>query len=233
MTQTAAPILCIDGPSGVGKGTVSIQLGRHLGWHILDSGSLYRVLAWQAAQQKLPLADAPALCALAGQMQVRCVPDAVTGEMRIYADEEDISEAIRSEENARCASEIAAIAAVRATLLDWQRAYCQPPGLIADGRDMGTVVFPAANLKVYLLASIDQRVQRRLKQLKKKGISVSVHKIKDSIVARDERDRTREVSPSLPADDAVVIDTTHRDVPEVCAMILERLSAVMPELDDL
>ena len=213
MTETA-PVLTIDGPSGSGKGTVARRIGEALGWRVLDSGALYRLLGLAAHLQGIEVNDVAALTHLARQLPVEFRGDAV------FLDGKDVSLEIRTESAGNQASKVAAVPAVREALLDWQRAYVQPPGLVADGRDMGTVVFPGAVLKVFLDASAEERARRRFQQLKDKGVDVKLPDLIAEITDRDKRDRTRAVAPLKPAADAVVIDSTHMGVDAVVERIL-------------
>ncbi len=213
------PVLAIDGPSGSGKGTVSRRLATTLGWHLLDSGALYRLVALAGARRGLPADDALAHAVLARAMDVRFGTHG-DGSERITFEGEDVTEAIREEAVSRGASRVAAWPAVREALLERQRAFAQPPGLVADGRDMGTVVFPAAALKVFLTASADERARRRYKQLKEKGSAVSLAALSREIAERDERDSTRAIAPLKPAPDALLLDSTGRSIEEVVARVL-------------
>jgi cytidylate kinase len=208
-------VVTIDGPSGSGKGTVGSLLARRLGWHLLDSGALYRLVAFAGAREGLPAADAPGHAALARRMQVAFAPDGT----RVLLAGEDVSVALRTEAAGAGASRVAAWPEVRAALLERQRAFAQPPGLIADGRDMGTVVFPAAPLKIFLTASAEERARRRYNQLKEKDSGVSLAALSLEIAARDRRDETRSVAPLVPAADAVVLDSTALSAAEVAERI--------------
>ncbi len=208
-------IITIDGPSGVGKGTVSRAVADRLGFHLLDSGALYRLCAVAALKQSVSLDDDGALAELARSMQVRFDADTV------WLGAEDVSGDIRRETVGEVASKIAAIGEVRAALLDKQRAFAAPPGLVADGRDMGSTIFPAAAAKVFLDASAAERAQRRYKQLKGKGISVSLTRLFRDICERDERDRSRSASPLRPAPGAAVIDTTELSIDAVVVRVFE------------
>lgn len=216
----AIPVITVDGPSGSGKGTVSRRVASRLGWHFLDSGALYRLVAVAARHHAVPLEDEISLKTLAAHLDVEF--EAVEGdvESRILLEGEDVGNAIRTEECGRDASVVAALPAVRQALLERQRAFREPPGLVADGRDMGTVVFPEAQLKVFLTASRDERARRRHKQLSEKGIDANLQHILGELAARDARDSERSVSPLRPADDAVIIDTTAIGVDGVVAQVL-------------
>lgn len=222
--MSAIPVVAIDGPSGVGKGTVARALARKYGWHFLDSGALYRILALAAAKAGVPLTDAERVAAMAPALDIRF--DAQDAEKeRIIVDGAELSREIRAETTGALASQIATAPAVRAALLERQRAFRRAPGLVADGRDMGTVVFPDATLKIFLDATADERARRRLIQLKKAGIEATIAPLFAEIRERDVRDRTRAVSPLKAADDAVTIDTTTLPAADV----LSRVEALMIE----
>jgi cytidylate kinase len=210
----------IDGPSGSGKGTIGKLLAQRLGWHYLDSGALYRLVALAGLKRTVDLGDAAKLAALAAALDVRFAGD------RVYLDGIDVSEELRTERTGDAASKVAVIPSVRAALLQRQRDFAVPPGLVCDGRDMGTVVFPAATLKVVLTASAEARAMRRHKQLKEKGIDVSLPDLSWDIAQRDARDANRTVAPYKPAPDAHVIDSTSLTPEEVVAHILLRLARV-------
>jgi cytidylate kinase len=207
------PIITIDGPSGTGKGTLASRLTRRLGWHLLDSGALYRVVAYRAQQLGIALNEAHELANLAGALPLdfQIEGDAV----QILLNAVDITDELRSETAGSAASQVAALPEVRSALLVYQREFLRPPGLVADGRDMGTVVFPAANLKIFLTGSPKIRAERRYKQLKQKGIDVNLARLSEEIAARDRRDEQREVSPLLPASDAIILDTTALNIASV------------------
>lgn len=209
------PVIAIDGPSGVGKGTLARSLATHLGFHLLDSGALYRLVALSAEEQSLAMDDEAALAALAGRLDVAFRLDPGDDVSRPLLDGREVSEALRSERCGEHASRIASYPQVRAALLARQRAFRRAPGLVADGRDMGSVVFPDAELKIFLTASVDERARRRYKQLIAKGIGVRLAPLLREISARDKRDRERSVAPMKPASDAVVIDTTALGIDEV------------------
>ncbi|HVN42405.1 MAG TPA: (d)CMP kinase [Steroidobacteraceae bacterium] len=216
----AAPILTIDGPSGSGKGTISRLVAQRLGWHLLDSGALYRLVALSGVRAGVAPEDQEGHARLAATMDVVFGADA-RGDERVTLGGEDVTAAIRSETAGQGASRVAAWPVVRQALLERQRAFAVAPGLVADGRDMGTVVFPEADLKVFLTASPDERAQRRYKQLKDKGSGVSLAALSREIAARDLRDSTRAVAPLRPAPDARVIDSTGMPIEAVVARVLE------------
>ncbi|QCO68757.1 (d)CMP kinase [Luteimonas yindakuii] len=219
MSDPAAPVLAIDGPSGSGKGTISRAVAGQLGWHYLDSGALYRGVGVAAGWNDIDLADPAALvrCTFDTRIAFR---DAPGGEPRVLINDVDATDELRTETAGAAASAIAAIPEVRSALKDRQRAFRQQPGLVADGRDMGTVIFPDARWKVFLTASAEERADRRYKQLIGKGVSVTLAGLLREILARDARDANRPVAPLRPADDAVRIDTTGVGIDEVVARVL-------------
>jgi len=220
------PVIAIDGPSGTGKGTISQLVARHLGWHLLDSGALYRVIAVGAEKNDIKTNDINGLKKFAEGMQVAFSTEF---EGSITLDNDEISHQVRLEETAEKASVVAAIPEIREVLLQRQRDFQLPPGLVADGRDMGTVVFPDSRLKIYLTASPEERAQRRYKQLINKGVSVNLRALLQDIASRDERDANRAVSPLRPAEDAVVIDTTSLTIEEVFKEVLGKVSERFPK----
>ena len=215
------PVVAIDGPSGSGKGTVSRRLAVELGWHFLDSGALYRLVALAAQRRGVALDDSAALAELAASMPVAFGP--ADGE-QVFFGAEEVSEILRSEKSGEAASQVARLPVVRRALLERQRAFARAPGLVADGRDMGTVVFPDAVLKVFLTASPEERAHRRHKQLKEKGIDVSLPDLSREIAERDRRDASRSVAPLRPAESARVVDSTGLTVEEVLARIRQWLA---------
>ena len=217
MTVNGVPVVAIDGPTGSGKGAISRSLAAGLGWRLLDSGALYRSVALKAGREGLGVKEPKALAAAASRMQVE-FSSALDLEAA-FLDGEDVTALLRTEECGAMASRIAAIPEVRKALWARQRAFARPPGLIADGRDMGTVVFPEAELKVYLTASPEERARRRYKQLIQKGIDVSLPDLSEDIARRDERDANRVVAPLKPAEDARVLDSTELSPEEVIARI--------------
>ncbi|WP_289028712.1 (d)CMP kinase [uncultured Paraglaciecola sp.] len=211
------PVITIDGPSGAGKGTASTLLAKKLGWHFLDSGAIYRVLAVASIHHKIPSEDEAGLLPLASSLDVQF--DATESVVKVMLEGEDVSDTIRTEEVGAVASQVASLPSIREALLRRQRAFKQSPGLVADGRDMGTVVFPEAEVKVFLTASAEERADRRYKQLKAKGHDVSILRLLADIRARDDRDINRSVAPLVPAEDALVLDSTELSVEQVIEKI--------------
>jgi len=218
-----APVITLDGPGGSGKGTIAARLARRYDWELLDSGALYRLTALAALKKNVALDSEKDLAELAAGLDVRFAVnrDISKLESLVLLEDEDVTKAIRTEETGVSASKVAVFQRVRDALLQRQKAFQVEPGLIADGRDMGTVVFPNAILKIYLTASAEERAKRRVRQLKDKGIDVSLPRILSDINTRDERDMNRAVAPLVPADDAVIIDTTEMGVDEVETRIIE------------
>jgi cytidylate kinase len=219
------PVITIDGPSGTGKGTIAGLLAERLGWHCLDSGALYRVLGVAAQRRGIDLAAAAPLAELAAALPVEFTADG-----RVRLDGEDVSDAIRTEAAGTAASQVAVHGPVRAALLEWQRRAARPPGLVADGRDMGTVVFPEARLKIFLDASPETRAMRRYKQLKEKGLDANLANLVDEVRARDERDRNRSVAPLRAAEGAFVLDTSALSISEVIDCVMKAVHRALPEL---
>ena len=219
-TEPRIPVLTIDGPSGSGKGTISRAVAESLGWHLLDSGAIYRAVGYAAGEEGIDLSDADAVtrCAETTKIQFRDPKDG--GETRVIVNGHDATDELRTETCGAAASAIAAIPGVRAALFDKQRAFRRLPGLVADGRDMGTVVFPEAPYKVFLTASAEERARRRYKQLKEKGLNVTLSSLLREIEARDERDANRKVAPLRPASGALIVDTTGVPVADVVRKVL-------------
>ena len=211
--MSAAPVICVDGPSGAGKGTLSLRLAAALEWHLLDSGALYRVVGFACRQAGVSLDNSDAVAEVARALDVDFRP--TDAGVTVWLSGEDVTSAIRSEEGGADASQVAALESVRAALLLRQQELARPPGLIADGRDMGTVVFPEAPLKIFLTASAEARAERRFHQLQGMGESVSLARLLTDIEQRDARDQSRSVSPLVPAEDAIVIDSTALTADEV------------------
>lgn len=212
-------VITVDGPSGAGKGTLSHLLADTLNWHFLDSGALYRVTGQACVMEGVSWDDAAAVTEVARHLQVEFFTDS-NGEVRVLYKGTDVSREIRTEEGGRGASTVAAIPSVREALLQRQREFLQPPGLVADGRDMGTVVFPGAPLKIFLTASREERAQRRYRQLLEKGENVSLPRLLEDIGERDARDSSRSVSPLVPAEDAIVIDSSQMPIADVFAEVM-------------
>lgn len=216
-----APVLTIDGPSGAGKGTISRIIARRMGWHYLDSGALYRAVGVAASWADIDTSDASALVRCTFDTHVQFIEQGDA--MRVMVNGTDATDELRLETTGALASAIAAIPEVRAALKERQRAFRELPGLVADGRDMGTVIFPDASYKVFLTASAEERAERRHKQLKDKGVSVNFDDLLREIMARDARDAQRTVAPLKPADDAVLIDTTGIGIDDVVARVMDLL----------
>ncbi len=226
--MSEVPVITVDGPGATGKGTVCSALAKHLGWHLLDSGALYRLLALAALDKGIAAEDESAFRALAAGLEVEFAAGERGAAPRVMLAGREVGAAIRSEECGKLASRLAAWPAVRAALLSVQRDFRKGPGLVADGRDMGTVVFPQAPLKIYLSADRKARAARRYKQLKAKGMSAKLAQLAADIAERDARDRVRKAAPLKAAADAVLIDTTHLSIAAVNEQIKELARAKFP-----
>lgn len=222
MTNTI-PVITIDGPSGVGKGTTTLRVARYLNWHTLDSGAMYRTLALAALQTGVALNDEMALATLAEALNVTFQPLADLSGTAVILNNTDVSLQLRTEDTANAASQVAVFEKVRQALLARQRAFQQAPGLVADGRDMGTVVFPDAAVKIFLTANCEERALRRYKQLKEKGINAKLDDLIQEIKVRDERDSNRVVAPLVAAEDARIIDTSSLSIEAVVALVLKEI----------
>jgi CMP/dCMP kinase len=218
--MNSVPIMTIDGPSGSGKGTVARAAAKTLGWGLLDSGALYRLVALAGRHAAVSLENGPALAQLAIDFDIRFGADSA-GEEVVWLDGDEVTGEIRTEMAGNDASKVAALPAVRAALLERQRRFAVAPGLVADGRDMGTVVFPQAQVKIFLTASAEERAQRRYKQLKQKGVTANLAALSREIAERDQRDSTRAISPLVASDDAVSVDTTGMTVDDVIGRVLQ------------
>ena len=211
------PVVTIDGPSGAGKGTLAAAIAEARGWHLLDSGALYRIIAVVALRQGVSLSDAALLAALCSELQI------VFGAGSVTVNGDDLTDAIRTEDVGSAASVVAALPPVREAILTLQKAFRRAPGLVADGRDMGTVVFPDAPVKIFLDASAEARAERRYNQLKNKGLSVKFPTLLEQIQERDARDRERAVAPLRPAEDAIIIDSSQKSIDAVVATVIEHI----------
>lgn len=224
------PVITVDGPSGCGKGTLSVFLAKKLGWHLLDSGALYRVLALAAKLHAVGLDNHQALEVLGQHLDVRFEFDEMSNKIHVVLEGQDVTQEIRTESCGSDASKIAAIPGIRKALFDRQRAFLELPGLIADGRDMGTVLFPEAKLKLFLDAYPEIRAKRRFNQLQELGVNANVGDILSEINQRDIRDRQRLVSPLVPAEDAIVIDTSYLSIEEVIDQSMILVCGIFPEI---
>ena len=214
------PVLTIDGPSGVGKGTVSNIVANELKWHILDSGAIYRAFALAASKRDLLPENTKELIDLASNLELKFVSSSLTNDLEIYLDNQEVSSDLRTEKTAELASKFAMIGSLRESLLIRQRDFRKPPGLVADGRDMGTVVFKDAPYKVFLTANVEERAKRRLKQLHQKGITGNISHTLEEVRNRDERDSSRKHSPLKPSKEALIIDTSDLTVDEVVTKVM-------------
>lgn len=223
--MTTVPVITIDGPSGAGKGTLCKALAETLQWHLLDSGAIYRVLALAALHHQVDIGSEEALVPIAAHLDVRFV--SVEGELQVVLEGEEVTHEIRTQEVSNTASKVAAFPRVREALLRRQRGFKEAPGLIADGRDMGTVVFPEAPVKIFLDASAEERAQRRMLQLQEKGFDVNFERLLSEIKERDDRDRNRAVAPLVPAADALVIDSTGMTIDQVIEKSLDYAKSLL------
>ena len=224
--MSSTPIITVDGPSGSGKGTLASRIASHLGWHLLDSGALYRIIVVMASRDGLALlpAEEPTIAELAGELQIEFAGEQVLVARRADQPSVDLSLEIRTEDVGVMASKIAVMQRVRDSVFNLQRQAAKPPGLVADGRDMGTYIFPDADFKVFLDASAEERAQRRYKQLKNKGLSVSLRGLLEQIEERDARDRERTIAPLKPAEDALIIDSTSMSIEAVFDLVMAEAS---------
>ncbi len=225
--ERSAPVLTVDGPGGSGKGTICREVAARMGWDLLDSGALYRAVAVRARQLEVSLDDEATLAGIAAGLPIRFVPG--EEDTSVFLDDRDVTQELRAETTGNLASKVAALPAVRSALVDRQRAFRRPPGLVADGRDMGTVIFPDAEAKVFLTASAAERARRRHKQLLEKGIDANLDSLYTEIAERDRRDEQRSVAPLKAAADARVIDTTGMSIPEVVAEVVRFLETSLGE----
>ncbi len=223
------PVITVDGPSGSGKGTVCRLLADKLGWDVLDSGAIYRVLSLAALHHQIALNNEEALVPLAANLDVQFLVDSDTNAGKVILEGEDVTTTIRNEEVGAAASKVAALPRVREALLRRQRAFRTENGLIADGRDMGTVVFPDAPLKIYLTASAQERARRRYVELNERGLDVTLSGLLEDIQARDDRDMNREVAPLVPAEDAIELDTSELNAQQVFDKVMTLLDSAISE----
>jgi len=230
MKYKEAPVITIDGASGTGKGVVSHLIAKQLDWKLLDSGALYRVLALAAQKHAVSLDNEPVLHVLAEHLDVQFITTQLGVPPQIVLEGQDVTEVIRTEKMGNAASKVGALGTVRTALLSRQRAFREPPGLVADGRDMGTVVFPDAKIKIFLQASPHERAQRRYNQLKEKGINVNLSDLVNELQERDRRDQERAVAPLKPALDAICIDTDHLKIEQVVDRVMSEIRKVFPSI---
>lgn len=218
-----APVITIDGPSGSGKGTIALRVAQALHWHILDSGIIYRAIAWALSYYGVSLADQKGIVDLLKRLQIGVERQSFVRKLKVSCDNHDITEAIRTEKCGALASKASALSVVRQAVLQYQHDSRRWPGLVADGRDMGTVVFPNATLKFYFDADLQERAYRRYRQLQERGINVSLREIQEDVEERDRRDVNRMISPTKPASDALIIDTTKLSIKEVFVKVMKHI----------
>jgi cytidylate kinase len=223
MDNKKPPVVTIDGPSGVGKGTIAQLLAKKLHWHYLDSGILYRVFAWSALQENISVSAHDDLQTLFRSLKIELKKPNSTQSSGVICNGVDVTNLIRTEECSRLASQLSALPFVREMLLDRQKTMRQWPGLVTDGRDMGTVIFPDADVKFFFMANLDERAKRRYNQLKEKKIDASLRKIREEMVDRDSRDASREIAPAKPAEDAVLVDTSELTIDQVLEFVLKQV----------
>ncbi len=226
MSSAAVPVIAIDGPGGAGKGTVCRRLAHQLGWHYLDSGMLYRLLAMATINHHIEVDNESAITVMASALDVSFEQRGEGDDYRAVLEGEDVSDELRTEAVGMIASQVASLPSVRGALLARQRAFAQLPGLVADGRDMGTVVFPEAPVKIFLTATVEERARRRHKQLLEQGQNDSLARLVEAIAARDEADMNRPVAPLVPASDSLQIDSTQLSVEQVCEQVLAKARSV-------
>ena len=224
--ETAVPVIAIDGPGGAGKGTIARAIAHRIGWHFLDSGALYRLVGHVALVARIPLDDAERLAAVARDLEVDFSTD--PGDESIYLDQRDVTATVRSEQTGVAASRVATQPRVRRALIERQRAFRVPPGLVADGRDMGSTIFPDAVVKIFLTATVEERARRRYKQLKDKGIDVSLSALSRDMADRDRRDAQRSVAPLKACPDARILDTTSMGIEDVVTKVAGWVAEVFP-----
>lgn len=220
--MTQAPVLAIDGPGGAGKGTICQLVAKKLGWHLLDSGALYRLTALAASKHGVELDNEDSVAVLAKHLDVQFIPQD-EGLVHTILEGEDVSTDIRTEQVGSMASKVASLPAVRQALLERQRDFAQAPGVVADGRDMGTVVFPDAPVKIYLTASAEERAKRRFLQMQEKGVDSDIEEILRDIQERDDRDMNREIAPLKPAVDSLVVESTNMSIDQVLDVVMTEL----------
>jgi CMP/dCMP kinase len=223
------PVITVDGPGGTGKGTLSRLLAKYLNWHFLDSGALYRILAYVALKKGVDLQDEESLTALVAPLKIKFIEHS-GGDAQVFLDDQEITQAIRTEQCGQVASQISVFPKVRQALIKRQQDFRQPPGLVADGRDMGTIIFPEAELKIYLIASQEERARRRYEQLKKSEINASLQHILAELCVRDLRDQNRIVAPLKPAEGAIIIDTTSMSIGDVFKQVILEITKIWPSL---